>query len=177
MIPSGEPTRVIFGNITYGWLVYVFAVAMAAAFGWGCYQHYRLWRQGKPVFRLDHPWDRVKALFGHGFGHQRLIKDAYPGLMHLLIFSAFVAELIGTTLIAFQVDLGRAFLWGSFYLYYSLMLDLFGGLGIIGLIELVEQSILAALTIDPGHPTQPLDAAAVLNLLNERRTGKLGVQE
>ena len=74
-------------------------------------------------------WDRVKALFGHGFGHQRLIKDAYPGLMHLLIFSAFVVEFIGTALIALQVDLGRVFLWGDFYLYYSLVLDIFGGLG------------------------------------------------
>jgi hypothetical protein len=132
MIPSGEPTRVIFGNITYGWLVYVLAVAMAGAFGWGCYRHYRLWRQGKGhwTLRLDRPWERVKALFGHGFGHQRLIKDAYPGLMHLFIFSAFVVEFIGTMLIAFQVDLGRVFLWGDFYLYYSLVLDIFGALGI-----------------------------------------------
>jgi hypothetical protein len=34
MIPSGEPTRVIFGNISYGWLVYIFAVAMAVVFAW-----------------------------------------------------------------------------------------------------------------------------------------------
>jgi hypothetical protein len=33
MVPSGEPTRVIFSNIAYGWLVYIFAVAMAVAFG------------------------------------------------------------------------------------------------------------------------------------------------
>jgi Fe-S oxidoreductase/nitrate reductase gamma subunit len=142
MVPSGEPTRVIFGNITYGWLVYVFAAAMAVAFAWGCYRHYRLWRQGKPVFRLDRPWDRVKALFGHGLGHQRLIKDAYPGLMHLFIFSAFVAEFIGTALIALQVDLGRVFLWGDFYLYYSLMLDFFGVIGIIGLIMAAERRYL-----------------------------------
>ena len=142
MIPSGQPTRVIFGNIAYGWLVYIFAVAMAVAFGWGCYRHYRLWRQGKPARRLDRPWDRVKALFGHGFGHQRLIKDAYPGLMHLFIFSAFVVEFIGTTLIALQVDLGRVFLWGDFYLYYSLVLDIFGVLGIIGLIMAAERRYL-----------------------------------
>jgi Fe-S oxidoreductase/nitrate reductase gamma subunit len=139
MIPSGEPTRVIFGNITYGWLVYVLAVAMVLAFGWGCFRHYRLWRQGKWTSRLDRPWERVKALFGHGFGHQRLLKDAYPGLMHLFIFSAFVVEFIGTSLIALQVDLGRTFLWGDFYLYYSLVLDIFGGLGIIGLAMAAER--------------------------------------
>jgi Fe-S oxidoreductase/nitrate reductase gamma subunit len=142
MIPSGEPTRVIFGNIAYGWLVYIFAVAMATAFGWGCYRHYRLWRQGKPTWRLDRPWERLKALFGHGFGHQRLIKDAYPGLMHLFIFSAFVVELIGTALIALQVDLGRVFLWGDFYLYYSLVLDIFGVLGIIALLMAAERRYL-----------------------------------
>jgi Fe-S oxidoreductase/nitrate reductase gamma subunit len=139
MIPSGEPSRVIFGNIQYGWLVYIFAVAMIVAFGWGCYRHYRLWRQGRPTFRWDRPWDRVKVLFGHGFGHQRLIKDAYPGLMHLFIFSAFVVEFIGTSLIALQVDLGRVFLWGDFYLYYSAVLDIFGVLGIIGLAMAAER--------------------------------------
>jgi Fe-S oxidoreductase/nitrate reductase gamma subunit len=142
MIPSGEPTRVIFGNIAYGWLVYLFAVAMAVAFGWGCYRRFRLWRQGRQALRLDRPWDRVKALFGHGFGHQRLIKDAYPGLMHLFIFSAFVVEFIGTSLIALQVDLGRVFLWGDFYLYYSLVLDIFGALGIIGLVMAAERRYL-----------------------------------
>jgi Fe-S oxidoreductase/nitrate reductase gamma subunit len=142
MMPSGEPTRVIFGNIAYGWLVYLFAGAMAVAFAWGCYRHYRLWRQGKSTFRLDRPWERIKALFGHGFGHQRLIKDAYPGLMHLLIFSAFAVEFIGTSLIALQVDLGRAFLWGDFYLYYSLVLDIFGVLGIIGLALAAERRYL-----------------------------------
>jgi Fe-S oxidoreductase/nitrate reductase gamma subunit len=139
MIPSGEPARVMFGNISYGWLVYIFAIAMVAAFGWGCYRHYRLWRQGRPTLRLDRPWERVKVLFGHGFGHQRLIKDAYPGLMHLLIFSAFVVEFIGTSLIALQVDLGRVFLWGDFYLYYSLVLDAFGLLGIIGIAMAAER--------------------------------------
>src|SRR5919109_3061295 len=142
MIPSGSPTRVIFGNITAGWLVYVLASAMVVAFGWGCYRHYRRWRQGRPHFRLDRPWTRVKTLFSHGFGHQRLIKDPYPGLMHLLIFSGFVVEFIGTSLIALQVDLGRVFLWGDFYLYYSLVLDIFGMLGIIGLIMAAERRYL-----------------------------------
>jgi Fe-S oxidoreductase len=142
MIPSGEPTRVILGNIQHGWLVYVLAIAMAAVFGWGCYRHYRLWRQGRPTFRLDRPWDRIKALFGHGFGHQRLIKDAYPGLMHLFIFSAFVVEFIGTSLIALQVDLGRVFLWGDFYLYYSAVLDVFGILGLVGLAMAAERRYL-----------------------------------
>jgi hypothetical protein len=142
MIPNGEPTRLIFGNIKGGWAVYVFAIAMAVIFAWGCYRHYRLWRRGKSASRFDHPWQRLKALFGHGFGHQRLIKDAYPGLMHLLIFSAFVAEYIGTSLIAFQVDLGRVFLWGDFYLFYSLLLDIFGLLGIVGLAMAAERRYL-----------------------------------
>ena len=59
--------------------------------------------------------------------------------MHLFIFSAFVVEFIGTSLIALQVDLGRTFLWGDFYLYYSLVLDIFGGLGIIGLAMAAER--------------------------------------
>ena len=62
--------------------------------------------------------------------------------MHLFIFSAFVVEFIGTALIALQVDLGRVFLWGDFYLYYSLVLDIFGVLGIAGLIMAAERRYL-----------------------------------
>jgi nitrate reductase gamma subunit len=53
-----------------------------------------------------------------------------------------VVEFIGTALIALQVDLGRVFLWGDFYLYYSLVLDIFGVLGIIGLIMAAERHYL-----------------------------------
>lgn len=142
MIPSGEPTRLIFGNIRGGWAVYLFAALMAIAFGWGCYRHVRLWRRGKSAFRLDRPWARVQTLFGHGFGHQRLIKDVYPGLTHLLIFSAFIVAFIGTSFIALQVDLGRVFLWGDFYLYYSAVLDSFGILGMVGLGMAAERRYL-----------------------------------
>jgi Fe-S oxidoreductase/nitrate reductase gamma subunit len=170
MIPSGEPTRIIFGNIAYGWLVYIFAIAMALTFGWGLFRHYRLWRQGKWTSRWDRPWDRVKALFSHGFGHQRLIKDAYPGLMHLFIFSAFVVELIGTFMIALQVDLGRIFLWGDFYLYYSLMLDVFGALGIIGLAMAAERRYIRR---EPRLTDTPDDTLALLILLIVFLTGFL----
>ncbi len=170
MVPSGEPTRLIFGNIRGGWAVYLFTAIMAVAFAWGCYRHIRRWRRGRPAFRLDRPWERVKALFGHGFGHQRLIKDAYPGLMHLFIFSAFVVEYIGTSFIALQVDLGRVFLWGDFYLYYSAMLDIFGIVGIVGLGMAAERRYLRK---DERLTDTPDDGVALLVLFIVFFTGFL----
>jgi len=170
MIPSGEPTRLIFGNIKGGSAIYAFTIIMAIVFAWGCYRHYRLWRLGKPAARLDHPWQRVKALFGHGFGHERLIKDPYPGLMHLLIFSAFVMEFIGTSLIALQVDFGRLFLWGDFYLVYSLVLDVFGVLALVGLAMAAERRYLRK---EPRLTHTPDDGVTLLLLFLVFFTGFL----
>ena len=60
MIPSGEPTRVIFGNIAYGWLVYIFAVAMAAALVGAASGTTASGGKGKGTSRFDRPWERVR---------------------------------------------------------------------------------------------------------------------
>ncbi|MEK7822355.1 MAG: heterodisulfide reductase-related iron-sulfur binding cluster, partial [Planctomycetota bacterium] len=54
--------------------------------------------------------------------------------IHGLIFFGFLVLFIGTCLVAVQVHLHWPILYGRFYLYYSLTLDLFGGLMLLGIL-------------------------------------------
>ncbi|MBI4506648.1 MAG: (Fe-S)-binding protein [Chloroflexi bacterium] len=119
--------------------MYLLAGATIAVFTYGFYRRYRLWRLGKPANRLDHVMQRVAAFIAYGPGHGRTARDLYPGLMHLLIFSGFVTLFIGTLMIMVQADFDVQFLHGQFYLFYSLFLDVFGFLAIVGVLMALFQ--------------------------------------
>ena len=68
-------------------------------------------------------------------------RDGVAGLAHAMIFYGFVVLFIGTGILAFQDDfaepvLGWDFWQGSFYLGYSLFLDVFGAFLVVGLVIL-----------------------------------------
>ena len=62
------------------------------------------------------------------------MRDRYSGTAHLFIFYGFFVEFIATILIAIQEWSGIHFLQGTFYLWFSLFADVFGILGIIGIL-------------------------------------------
>ena len=128
------PTREIFWNIVGGGWIYPFA---ALAVGWmvfGIYRRVRLWRLGGSEARFDRLGERFSGLLAEIFGQRRLLRDRYIGTAHLFIFYGFFVELIATTLIAIQEWSGIHFLQGTFYLWFSLFADVFGILGIIGIL-------------------------------------------
>ena len=128
------PTREIFWNISYGDWIYPFA---ALAVGWMCYGIYRrvrLWRLGTPEARYDRLAERFSGLLREIFGQRRLLRDRYVGVAHLLIFYGFFVEFLATCLIAIQEWSGIHFLQGTFYLWFSLFADVFGILGLIGIV-------------------------------------------
>jgi Fe-S oxidoreductase len=59
-----------------------------------------LW-QMKREHRLDHPKDRLLALLKFGFGQRRMVdrEELLPGIMHTLIFAAFVVLLARTVML------------------------------------------------------------------------------
>jgi len=108
-------------------------------FIYGLVQRTRLWRMGKPENRLDQIPKRIWSVLSYGFFHRRILKEPYPGIMHLFIFWGFLILLIGTILIFIQEDFtklffNKIFIHGNFYLTFSFILDLFGLLAIIGVI-------------------------------------------
>ncbi len=107
-------------------------------FLWGIYRHYRVWRKGKPEPFFDNVGARLVRMLGNAFAQRKVVKSAYPGIMHTLVYSGIVVLFIGTTLVFLDYDfwltfLGTQFLRGNFYLFFEAALDLFGILAIIGL--------------------------------------------
>src|SRR5262250_2658185 len=105
------PTREIYGNIVGGELVYLIMVLSFSLVGWALYRHY--------------------CLLVQGLGQQKTLREG-PGLLHFCVYAGFIVLFIGTLMVAVHEDLGLHFLYGNFYLFYSLTLDVFGLLCMIG---------------------------------------------
>jgi Fe-S oxidoreductase/nitrate reductase gamma subunit len=127
-----EPTREIYGNIVGGEIVYLFMIVVACLLGWALYQRVRLWQQGRPENRFDDLGRRLKAMLIHGLGQGKTLREGQPGLLHFLMYSGFAVLFIGTLMVAVEEDLGIEFLHGTFYLFFSVTLDVFGLLCLIG---------------------------------------------
>ncbi len=127
------PTREIYWNIIAGPIIYLMALIAAVLLGYGIWRRVLLWRLGRPENRLDRIPRRIWGLVSEILGHRKQLRDIYPGLMHLFIFYGFSAMLIATSMIAVQEWTGIHYLKGTLYLWYSLLSDLFGLLGIIGI--------------------------------------------
>lgn len=128
------PTREIYWNIAGHLILYLFVAAGAVAFVYGVYRHWRLWSLGRPEVRWDRPWERLKSVLTNTFLHASVLKEPYPGLMHFLIFWGFAVLAAGTGIVLLQADLGLRVLYGGFYLWLSLALDLFGVAAVAGIV-------------------------------------------
>jgi Fe-S oxidoreductase/nitrate reductase gamma subunit len=139
MSPS-VPFRDTFWNVP-AWAqlgLYVGGVLALAIFACGMWQRIRLWRAGGPEARLDRISDRLALVATHALGQVRVLSQAYPGVMHAIMFWGFLALFMGTVLATIDYDVtlplfGYKLLKGSFYLAYETVLDLFGLFFVIGL--------------------------------------------
>jgi len=140
MTPAGVPFRDTFWNIPplAQQALYLGAVVAMAIFVYGFYRHIRLWTAGGPERRFDHIPQRVKLVAKHALGQARTLSQAYPGIMHAIMFWGFLALFMGTVLATIDWDITLP-LWdykllkGRFYLFYETVLDLFGLFFVIGL--------------------------------------------
>src|SRR5690606_5857056 len=99
--------------------------------------------------------------FSAALGQGRVVRTPFAGTMHLFLYSGFVVLFLGTLMIAVQEDLRVGFLHGNFYLFYSLILDVFGGLAIVGLLGLAARRYLQR----PANLDSGRDDALSLGLL------------
>ncbi len=139
MNPS-VPFRDTFWNVP-GWAqiaLYVGGTLAIAIFAYGMWQRVQLWRAGGPEDRLDRIRERVRLVAKHALGQVRTLSQAYPGVMHAIMFWGFLALFMGTVLATIDWDItlplfGYKLLKGPFYLFYETVLDLFGLFFVIGL--------------------------------------------
>lgn len=151
--------------IMWGLMLVVFAV-----FAKGIYDHYKLWRLGVKEDRYEGFGKGIKNVLVHAIGHKRILRDGYPGVMHLLILWAFLVFVVGTASVAAQEDLKLEIFHGAYYLVLSLLLDLAGLAAIVGiLMALFRRYIQKPDRLD----NQPEDGVSLLLILAILVTGFL----
>jgi len=116
--------------------MYLFAALTLAILIYGFVKRIRVYRQGKPLQRLDHLPARIVRLVERGLAQLRVMLVKVPGITHALQFWGMLLLFIGTVLILIQVDFTQPlfnlnFLKGTFYLIFSLTLDIAGAVVIV----------------------------------------------
>ena len=106
-----------------------FLLVVAVVFAYGFYRRYRLWTVGKPDQRTDQPKERLKSLWAYMMGHKRMLRDTYPGWMHLFIFYGFLIPFVIVVITQANFSLPKVLA-----LPLSLLFDLVGVLGIVGIL-------------------------------------------
>ncbi|MFB6300921.1 MAG: heterodisulfide reductase-related iron-sulfur binding cluster [Halobacteriales archaeon] len=140
---SSEVTRPTFWRIgATGKAVFYYLAAVALAiFFFGVYQRVARYVRGNedPFERLnDLPQRIARAVKIVGSNEFQFDRDVRAGLMHAFIMWGFLTLLIGTTILAIDMDIyqpltGESFFVGEFYLSYSLVMDALGLLFVVGL--------------------------------------------
>ncbi len=130
-----EYTREIYWNVGHnaGTLVpmYLFAFAAIAILVKGFLQRMEIYKQGLPLNRTDQLGKRIRHMVENVLLQKKVARVRWPGLLHGFFFWGFVLLVIGTTLIFIQADFTDVlfdlkFLKGTFYLLFSITLDVAG---------------------------------------------------
>ncbi|MDA8217654.1 MAG: (Fe-S)-binding protein [Dehalococcoidales bacterium] len=163
-----EVTRQIYWNVEYArYLIYALFLVMLGVLGYGLYRRYLLWRLGLPDDRRDNAGARLLSAAGRVFSQRDVLRAPLPGSAHFLLFWGFILLTIGTALIFLQEDLlaplaGIRFLHGTFYLWYSLVLDLAGLAAIVAVLMFAYRRYMAK---PAGVQNRPEDAVILALLL------------
>jgi len=131
-------TREIYWNVGHGVVLpmYLFSALTLAILVYGFIRSIWVYRQGKPLRRLDHLPARIVRLVKRGLGQLRVMLVKVPGITHALLFWGILLLFIGTLLVMAQADFTEPlfnidFLKGTFYLYFSMVLDIAGAVVIL----------------------------------------------
>lgn len=141
-----EFTRELYWNVGHGFMtlvpMYVFACIAVGILIYGLLQRVKIYKQGLPLNRSDQPGARSGRLIRNILFQTHIIKKPWPGFIHGLFFWGFGVLTIGTGLVFLQADFTAPlfdieFLNGTFYLIFSLTMDIAGGICLIMLTGLL----------------------------------------
>lgn len=128
---GGEITRkIMWGHpLVSKVLMYLIFAVSAIILIYGLYRRYLLWKKGKPAQRFDFLFERLKRAVVDAIAQIRVLKELYPGIMHVLIYGGFGGLFIGTLIVLVEFDLHflhGGFLRGDFYRVFSFLMEIFG---------------------------------------------------
>lgn len=134
-------------------------------FFWGINRRFRLWRAGVDEDRSGRMGERLKALLVDGIAHRSILRDPYPGILHLLIFLGFLFPLLVIFIVQFMFTLP---LWIANLA--SLLLDIIGLAALISILLLLCRRYIQR---PPRLSNAPDDLASLLLILGIVLTGFL----
>ena len=137
---DGAQRHVFFNISGFAVMYFIFAISVAVIIG-AFVQRLRVWRLGKSANVFDNLGARLTNALTMGAGTSRVKNDRYAGVMHWCIYSSFAVLTLVTILLAlddylpliFRAGGEHAFLEGPLYLGYSLVGDVFGLIGLVGI--------------------------------------------
>jgi Fe-S oxidoreductase/nitrate reductase gamma subunit len=131
------PSREVFWNIRYSYVMYILNAIAVAFLVFSIYRRTKLWRLGKPDDCSKNIGRRIgvfiRTMVVDVLAHRRFLRDPYPGMMHLMIFWGFVILLLAAAIDAVTHFTNRHII-GTPYLWFSLISDIGGLLVLIGII-------------------------------------------
>jgi Fe-S oxidoreductase/nitrate reductase gamma subunit len=130
------PSREVFWNIQYSYVMYILAAISVAFLVFSIYRRYKLWHLGKPDDCSKNIGRRIgvfiRTMVVDVLAHRRFLRDPYAGVMHLVIFWGFVILLLASAIDAVTHYTNRHVV-GAPYLWLSLITDIGGILVLIGI--------------------------------------------
>ena len=144
-------------------LMYVSLGLALLVFAHGVWRRLRIWRLGRRAVVWDRLGARLRRLLA-AIAHATLFRKRLPGVMHALIFFGFVILFAATTVVFVDADLHVKIMHGWFYLVFqSLIVDLFGGLVLVGLgIAVYRRYLIRPPTLEKREPTDALLLGSLL---------------
>jgi Fe-S oxidoreductase len=128
--------RINFWGIPEYWhyVAYVVPILAALIMLWRVYRHVRVWwTVGR---KSERRWDRLHLrlwkLIKHGIAQLKVLRQTYPGVMHVAIAWSFFVFFLGTALATIDADIFK-FLRGNIYLVFKFGLDIFTFVALIGI--------------------------------------------
>jgi Fe-S oxidoreductase/nitrate reductase gamma subunit len=106
-----------------------FLLFVLVIFFWGINRRFRLWRAGVEDDRSDSMGYRLKTLLTEGIAHRSILRDPFPGTLHLFIFIGFLIPLFVIFIVQFMFSLPL-----PISNFASLLLDIIGFAALISLL-------------------------------------------
>lgn len=154
-------TRELFWNTNGKDVMYVCALISIVIFIVGLSKKIWSWQQGRPT-DSDNFSLRFKTSFLEVIKHSdQIFKGSFRRFMHLSVFYGFIVLMIGTSMIAFQVDFKIPLFFGIKYIIIKLLMDLSGLMIMIGIVMATYKRYIAK----RDHMDYSLDDAILLILV------------
>jgi len=143
-MPATNITREFYFNVGgpngfMRWGIYIFMFTAFFYLAYTLFMKVRIWMMGKEKLRTDYPEKRIMAVIKYVIFQAKVLKESYAGIMHAAMFFGFGGLAVVTGIIVLQEDFTELFfhtkfIYGDFYLVWSLLGDLFGMVVLLGLI-------------------------------------------